>query len=464
MASRTNWFIDDKFSARVNLKDGFAVADCKEARAMRVLEFLIPLLYPEKPTRITITVGNTIFGALPRERPVDWDQVVKDVVQWLFSRMGKSEATSICPYVFHLYHVHEVLLPAEKKEYRIKEALLKHNVESEGEEDLDDSEESEDSDESDLESLSFREIREIKKQEFARMKKSPRNKRVSSAAKESIVKRKTPTSLEGPVWSYQVIAHNLKEIREREHVREDLIRALCKRLRNVQLEGLLEAVDNLPTQKKIDELKAKNAFLLEKANKLSAELKEVKEDHQKALDKFNVALAFNQKLEAYVGHIGNVVNKASLLFDANLAKNPISARKVIPVLVDFAEKMEELLDEMRVLFDRLQPDVPLVAVENLPDILGEIPSLTGWGKEAVPTETPTKPDQPGPSESIREEEVPTRPEYTFPPRRHIAEPTIAPKEVPVNTIMEEVVRELEGERSQADSEEGTPQPARIDMT
>ena len=157
-----------------------------------------------------------------------------------------------------------------------------------------------------------------------------------------------------------------------------MIRALYKKLGNVQPEGLVEAVDSLPTQKKIDELEAKNDFLLEKANKLWAKLKETKEDHHKAIDKLNVALTFNQKLEAYVGYTGNVVNKARL-FDANLAKNLVSAEKVIPVLVDFSEKMEELLDEMRALFDRLQPEVPRVAAENLPDISREIPSLTGWG-------------------------------------------------------------------------------------
>ena len=66
-----------------------------------MLEFLVPFLYPEKPMRVTITVGNTIFGALSGERPVDWGQVVKDIVQRLFSRMGKSKTTPICPYVFH---------------------------------------------------------------------------------------------------------------------------------------------------------------------------------------------------------------------------------------------------------------------------------------------------------------------------------------------------------------------------
>ena len=140
----------------------------------------------------------------------------------------------------------------------------------------------------------------------------------------------------------------------------------------------------------MDELEAKIAFLLEKTSKSSVELKEVKEDYKKALDLLNVALAFNQKLEAYVGHTGDVVNKARL-FNVNLAKNPVTAGKVIPVLMDFVEKMEELLDKMWVLFDGLQPEEPPIAAENLPDSSGEIPSLRGWGKEAA-TEMPTKPD------------------------------------------------------------------------
>ena len=115
MASRMDRFIDSMFSGRVNPKDGYAVVDCKDPRAKRVLEFLVPLLYPEKPTRVTITVGNTIFGASSGERPVDWGIVVKDLVQRLLSGMGKSKATPICLYVFHLYHSQELLLPTEKK-------------------------------------------------------------------------------------------------------------------------------------------------------------------------------------------------------------------------------------------------------------------------------------------------------------------------------------------------------------
>ena len=47
----------------MNPKDGYAVSDCKDFRAKQVLEFLIPIMYPEKPTRVTMTVGNTIWSA-----------------------------------------------------------------------------------------------------------------------------------------------------------------------------------------------------------------------------------------------------------------------------------------------------------------------------------------------------------------------------------------------------------------
>ena len=467
MASRTDRFIDRMFSGRVNPKDGYAVADCKDPRVKRVLEFLVPLLYPEKPTRVTITVGNTIFGALSGERPVNWGIVVKDLVQRLLSGMGKSKATPIYPYIFHLYHSHKLLLPVEKKEYRIQEALVKHNVESKEEEDPnspanpDEEKSSDDSDE--CESLTPSEIREIQKQEAARLKISPINKRKQPPApKEPVAnKQKSPTPLEGPDRSYQVIAHALKEIREQEREQQGLIRALCGKLGNIQPDELLAAIDHMPSQKRLEELEAKTTFLQEKSKKANEELREEKEAHRKALDKLNLSLAFNQKLETYIGNTGDMVNKAQL-FDANLAQHPVTAKKVIPVLVDFADKMEELLDKMRVLFNGLLPEVPPVAAESLLDISGEIPSLTGWRKDGT-TETPTKPDQPGPSGPIQEEEAQARPEPPHSPKTRPVGTSVSVREILVESIVGEVVRELEEEaRASLNILTPTP-PARIDM-
>ena len=261
--------------------------------------------------------------------------------------------------------------------------------------------------------------------------------------------------------NYQTIAFACKEIRARERELEALIQYACQRLGNVRPDELVAAIEHLPSQKRMEELEAKVSFLQEKNKKANKELKEEKEAHRKAVDKLNLSLAFNQKLEAYIGNAGDVVNKAQL-FDANLAQHPVTAKKVIPVLVDFADKMEELLDEMRVLFDGLLPKVPPVATENLPEISGEVPSLTGWRKDGT-TETPMKPDQPGPPEPRQEEVAPARPEPPHSPRTRLAGDSTPIREVLVESGVGKVIGELEKEEGASlDVLTPTP-PARIDV-
>ncbi len=55
----------------MNLKDGYAVEDCIDERQRRLLKFLVPVLHLEKPTRVTISLANTIFGALRGDWKVD---------------------------------------------------------------------------------------------------------------------------------------------------------------------------------------------------------------------------------------------------------------------------------------------------------------------------------------------------------------------------------------------------------
>ena len=180
--------------------------------------------------------------------------------------MGKSKATPICPYIFHLYHAHELLLTAEK-EYRIQEALVKHNVESEEDDDPAspvNPDERESSDDSECKSLTPSEIREIQKQEAARLKKSPVNRRKQPPAPKDLVKRKSPTpgdAVDAVERNYQTIAFACREIWAREREREALIQEVCQRLGNVRPEKLLDAIEHLPSQKRMEELEAKVSFL-----------------------------------------------------------------------------------------------------------------------------------------------------------------------------------------------------------
>ena len=71
MANQTDKFVEGKFLHEVDPNDGFLVRECKNNRERRVLEFLVPIVHLDKPTRVTRTLGNTIFGALTGDRPVD---------------------------------------------------------------------------------------------------------------------------------------------------------------------------------------------------------------------------------------------------------------------------------------------------------------------------------------------------------------------------------------------------------
>ena len=75
-------------------------------------------------------------------------------------------------------------------------------------------------------------------------------------------------------------------------------------------------------------------------------------DAEVSLNKLNESLVVICKIEEYIRNLDNVVNKVKL-FDNHLEVNPVLRAKIIPIIVDFASKMEELLDDMRGLFNRL---------------------------------------------------------------------------------------------------------------
>ena len=103
MVNRTDLYIEGKFRNNADPKDGFSIRDCRNPRERKLLEFLVPIVHPDKPTRATRTIGNTIFGALSEEKPVDWGKVFSELVQWLVGGAGKSKPTFICLFLYHLY-------------------------------------------------------------------------------------------------------------------------------------------------------------------------------------------------------------------------------------------------------------------------------------------------------------------------------------------------------------------------
>ncbi len=72
MANRKDEFVQGKFQDAINPKDSYVIEDCIDERHYQLLQFLVPILHSEKPTRVTISLANTIFSAMKGDRRVDY--------------------------------------------------------------------------------------------------------------------------------------------------------------------------------------------------------------------------------------------------------------------------------------------------------------------------------------------------------------------------------------------------------
>ena len=102
-----------------------------------MLEFLVPIVHPNKPTRVTCTIGNTIFGALGGERLVDWARIFMELVNLLVGGAGKSKPTPICPFLYHLYESKGLLTEEEETDYTAAKELDRYRITLERDQDSD---------------------------------------------------------------------------------------------------------------------------------------------------------------------------------------------------------------------------------------------------------------------------------------------------------------------------------------
>ena len=85
-------------------------------------------MHPDKPTRVTRTIGNTIFGAISGERPVDWAIIFMELVNRLVGRAGKTKPTPICPFLYHLYESKGLLTEDEETNYTVAQKLNRYRI------------------------------------------------------------------------------------------------------------------------------------------------------------------------------------------------------------------------------------------------------------------------------------------------------------------------------------------------
>ena len=138
----------------------------------------------------------------------------------------------------------------------------------------------------------------------------------------------------------------------------------------------LETMKELLCKQTVTDLQEKGEKLQREVKQLKQELEDEKKAHFVAATKLSESLELIRKMEGFIQQRTEVFNKARL-FNEGLFKNPVTTAKVIPVLIDFNQRMEGIFQEMPDLFNGLEVKglVPLDQVPNISINTKELPTL-----------------------------------------------------------------------------------------
>ena len=358
--SRKDKFIGRKFQNAANPKDGFAIADCKDSRAKRVLEFLIPILYPEKPTRVTVTIGNTIFGALLGEQKVDWGIVLQAVVAKLVEGARKLKATPIGPYLFHLYMGHELLNGEEMVAYEIGLDLLKYDCTPEP--DLDQGQDSP----TRLDPTPNPSAKHNKR------KKGDRPGSSQDCEIRNKVKELTQQELEEMSHSFDHAIRCMEMAKAQYDQLGDVVVYMCKALGNVAIQDIDVVLSQVTRKQEVADRDSQINQLIQDKEELQVQLRKTERELKLEQSKTQGAHRLIGLLEEHVRNPGDLVIKARIYDEAVAKIGGVTALKLIHICVDYSTRMETILTEMRVLFDNWNrffrgSPVPLEKVPDLTD-------------------------------------------------------------------------------------------------
>jgi hypothetical protein len=341
-APRTLSWVTEKFDSSISAKDGHAVSDCTDPRERRVLEFVVPILYPEKPGRVTKEVGNTIFGALAREYQVNWGGILQDIVMHQVGIVEKRKATYISPYLYHLYYAQDCLRENEREKMKLALDCLAYGLgdEEAPEEECGSSE-----------------------KESARSEGRPR---ASSASPR--MKNTRRNSEERGVgfkdnWSkdpFVRVQYELEQARNQFTEMDAVVKGASKLLGDCKASNIC---------KELKKLKATDTAPLEAANRtLRTEVIELNQKLGKARD--DIERIKMVKTDAVIEILelvktpGDALNRA-VLFNEFVSKGvPVNLVKMVEILRGFHNKMEAALGELRNMVPRLVQRMPQPQTEE----------------------------------------------------------------------------------------------------
>ena len=302
----------------------------------RVLEFLIHVLYSEKPTRMTVTVGNTIFGALLGEWKVDWGILLQAVVTKLVDGVRKFKATPIGPYLFYLYKGQELLNGKEMVAYEIGLDLLKYDCTPDP--NLDQGQDS--PMRSDRTPSPFAKHNKRKKEDQPGSSQDRGNWNKNKGLTQQEL-TETAHSFEDAIRWMELAQAQYNQL-------GDVVVDVCKALDNVAIKDIDTA---LSRNEEVAERDSRINELIREKEELKERLRKTERELKLEQSKTQGAHRLIGLLEEHVRNPRDLVIKAWIYDEAVAKVGGVTALKLIHICVDYSTRMETILAEMRVLFD-----------------------------------------------------------------------------------------------------------------
>jgi hypothetical protein len=301
------------------------------------------------------------------------------VVQ-LAARVGKSRATPICPFLYHLYERKELLRPEEEKAWKIQEGMLKYG--KSGSEDKagsasgsDDKKDDEEEEEEETQVL------------LNRPHKRARQEDKSEQAGATLVPKLEGPSLASSKDRFQSICNSLGEMQAEHERRGELLKeasllAVC---------GPSELPDRI-RKLMVDQARVEDSRKLKEENaRLNLEVGHLLNENRAAWTQAEAAAASAEQIREFVHQAGQVVAKAELFNEkVGIRSKPFGTR-IAMILTDYSEKLERVLADMRVVVNQVsdllrQPErqdlvassskgLPTLSKLSFPDNFSELPTM-----------------------------------------------------------------------------------------
>jgi hypothetical protein len=103
------------------------VTQCTHDDLRKVLKFLLPLINPTKPNRVTIEMASTVMDCLINKNKVSWAKLFHQSIRKQVTKLDKVAISYLPAYANTLYVDDNALSKLEKKKYEALKWRLKSN-------------------------------------------------------------------------------------------------------------------------------------------------------------------------------------------------------------------------------------------------------------------------------------------------------------------------------------------------